>query len=288
MFLLNQVDNTLRLTWQDEIIMDYNFPSDGYRPYWHPLRLPDSPILTMNQPEDHIHHQGMWMAWKMVNNVNFWEQPAPDANPAGYGRIVHQKIQDQSINQNGASFTTENSWIDWLGTKHLSENRTTFVHPPTTNNLVIDISFDFQSNDQDVIFDLKRGKPGGGGLFYSGLTIRFDNILTPGKVLDANGQTNTEKIFGNQSEWCGLTGVHPEDNQAYGAIIIDSPSNPRHPTTWWVRNTKDYGLLHPSPTYYESITLNKNEVLMFKYRVILHRGDINKKLVDTISQEYKK
>ena len=46
--------------------------------------------------------------------------------------------------------------------------------------------------------------------------------------------------------------------------------------------------LHPSPTYYESIILSKNEVLTFKYRVILHRGDINKKLVDIISQDYKK
>ena len=46
--------------------------------------------------------------------------------------------------------------------------------------------------------------------------------------------------------------------------------------------------LHPSPTYYESITLRKNEVLTFKYRVILYRGDINKKLVDIISQDYQK
>ncbi|MCS5609109.1 MAG: PmoA family protein, partial [Candidatus Poribacteria bacterium] len=253
MFLLNQAENVLRLTWQDEIIMDYNFPLDGHRPYWHPLRLPDSPVLTMNQPEDHIHHQGMWIAWKMVNGVNFWEQPAPDTDPIGYGRIVHQRIKDQSFDQNGASFTTENFWTDWVGIKHLSETRRTFVHPPNPNNLVIDISFDFQSNSQDVTFDLKRGKPGSGGLFYSGLTIRFDNILTPGKILDANGRTDTDKIFGNQSRWCGLTGVHLEDNQVYGATIIDASSNLRHPTTWWVRNTKNYGLLHPSPTYYESI-----------------------------------
>ena len=286
MFLLNQAENVLRLTWQDEIIMDYNFPLDGHRPYWHPLRLPDSPVLTMNQPEDHIHHQGMWIAWKMVNGVNFWEQPAPDTDPTGYGRIVHQRIKDQSFDQNGASFTTENSWTDWVGIKHLSEIRRTFVHPPNPNNLVIDISFDFQSNDQDVTFDLKRGKPGSGGLFYSGLTIRFDNILTPSKILDANGRTDTDKIFGNQSRWCGLTGVHPEDNQVYGATIIDASSNIRHPTTWWVRNTKNYGLLHPSPTYYESITLRRDEVLQFKYRVILHRGDINTVLVNTISQNY--
>ncbi|HIM10140.1 TPA: hypothetical protein EYM26_04985 [Candidatus Poribacteria bacterium] len=286
MFLLNQIGNRLRLTWQDEIIMDYNFPLDGYRPYWHPLRLPDSPILTMNQPSDHVHHQGMWIAWKLVNGVNFWEQPSLDASPTGYGRIVHQKICDQSFDQNGASFTTENFWIDWKETKHLSETRRTFVHPPNPDNLVIDISFDFQPNNQDVTFDLKRGKPGDGGLFYSGLTIRFDNVLTPGEPLDANGRTNTDKIFGNQSTWCSLTGVHPEDNQVYGATIIDSPSNLRHPTTWWVRNNKNYGLLHPSPTYYESIILSRDKILKFKYRVILHRGYVNAGLLNTIAQDY--
>ena len=288
MFLLNQVENVLRLTWQDEIIMDYNFPLDGNRPYWHPIRLPNSPILTMNQPEDHIHHQGMWIAWKMVNGVNFWEQPPSDANPTGYGRIVHQNISDQSFDHHGASFTTENIWIDWMGTEHLSETRRTIVHPPTLDYLVIDISFDFQPNDQDVTFDLKRGKPGGGGLFYSGLTIRFDNMLTPGETLDANDRTDTDKIFGNQSIWCSFTGVHPRDNQVYGATIIDSPSNLRYPTTWWVRNKKNYGLLHPSPTYYDPVTLSRNKILKFEYRVILHRGNINSESLNTISQNHQK
>ena len=96
MLTLESIDDGLGLTWKGQTLLNYHFQTGGQRTYWQPLRLPDSPSLTMNQPEDHVHHQGMWVAWKKVDGVNFWEQPKPGEDPTGFGRIVHQRCVAQS------------------------------------------------------------------------------------------------------------------------------------------------------------------------------------------------
>ena len=280
MFSLESIDSGLGLTWNGQALLNYHFQTGGQRTYWHPLRLPGSPSLTMNQPEDHVHHQGMWVAWKKVNGVNFWEQPTLGADATGFGKIVHQRMVDESISAERAQFTAENAWIDWQGTTHLTEIRQTVVFPPRPDYLIIDVQIQFRPQGRDVTLDLNRGEPGRGGLFYSGLAIRFDNVMTPGQLLDADGRAEPMDIFGKQSRWCGFAGKHAADGQIYGATIIDHPSNPRHPTTWWVRNGKNYGILHPSPAYYETFHLAQGNQLKFKYRVILHKGVVNPDLIE--------
>ena len=62
------------------------------------------------------------------------------------------------------------------------------------------------------------------------------------------------------------------NNETYGVAIVDHPDNPRYPTTWWVRNRKNYCLIHPSPVYYEPFHLDPDEVLTLQYSVVLYRG----------------
>ena len=285
MLTLESIDDGLGLAWNGETLLNYHFQTGGQRTYWQPLRLPDSPPLTMNQPEDHVHHQGMWVAWKKVNGVNFWEQPKPGEDPTGFGRIVHQRCVAQSADAEKAQFTVENAWIDWQDVTHLTEIRRTTVFPPEADHLVIDVRLQFQPHGRTVKLDLNRGEPGGGGLFYSGLTIRFDNALTPGQLLDGDGRTEPMDIFGKQSRWCGFAGTHAEDGAVYGATIIDHPSNPRHPTTWWVRNRENYGIIHPSPAYYEGFQLAPDDRLEFQYRIVLHKGYVNPDLIEQKAQE---
>jgi len=286
MFLLDSIDDGLSLTWNGNTLLNYHFQTGGPRAYWHPLQLPDSPPLTMNRPGDHVHHQGMWVAWKKINGVNFWEQPRPGGDPTGFGKIVHQRILDQTTDETHVAFTTENAWMDWQGTTHLTEIRQTTVFSPQPDYLIIDVRLKFMPAHHDVTLDLNRGEPGQGGLFYSGLIIRFDNAMTPGELLDANGRTETMDIFGKQSRWCGFAGKHESNGQVYGATIIDHPSNFYHPTTWWVRNRENYGILHLSPTYYEPLQIAKDDWLAFKYRVVLHKGFVNPELIGAIASDY--
>jgi len=284
MFSSQQSNQKLDILWNQQLLLSYNYPDNGSRSFWHPLQLPDSPALTANEPSDHVHHQGLWLAWKKVNGVNFWEQPSLGGDPEGFGKVIHQSLSPD-IKENSCGFEAVNSWIDWQRKQHLTEQRSTIIHAPTDRYLVIDVDFKLQALDDAVTLDLLRGTPGHGGLFYSGFTVRFDNQLTPGQLLDANGRTEADQIFGQQSQWCGLAGTHAKNAQIYGITIIDQPTNPRHPTTWWVRNDKNYGLIHPSLTYYEPIQLAGQETLSLSYRVVIHRGWVDADLINSLSTD---
>lgn len=272
MFSLSKTEHSLTISWNDQQVLGYHFHEDGNRPFCHPLNLPGAPPLTMNEPGDHVHHQGLWVAWKKVNEVNFWEQPAQGADPTGFGKIVHQQIISLNTTTDSAGLTTENAWVDWQGTTHLTEHRKITVHAPTTDAMRISVSLTLRPNEREVVLDLLRGDLGEMGRYYSGMAIRFDNIITPGNLLDADGRTEPMDIFGKQSKWCSFTSQHPADNETYGVAIIDHPDNPRYPTTWWVRNRKDYCLIHPSPVYYEPFHLASDETLTLQYSVVLYLG----------------
>jgi hypothetical protein len=272
MFSLSKTQHSLTIAWNDQQVLGYHFPEGGNRPFCHPLNLPGAPPLTMNEPGDHVHHQGLWVAWKKVNDVNFWEQPAKGADPTGFGKIVHQRIVSLNTTTDSASLASENAWIDWQGITHLIEHRKITVHAPSTDTMQISVGLTLRPNEREVVLDLRRGEPGADGRYYSGMAIRFDNIITPGNLLDADGRTEPMDIFGKQSRWCSFTSKHPADNETYGVAIIDHPDNPRYPTTWWVRNRENYCLIHPSPVYYEPFHLAHDESLTLQYRVVLYHG----------------
>ena len=143
----------------------------------------------------------------------------------------------------------------------------------------MDVGLRLSARARDVTLDLDRGKPGGGGFFYSGLCIRFDHSLTPGSLLDADGRTAPDAIYGSRSRWCGYACRHGEDGGVYGITVIDHPDNPRHPTTWWVRNRANYALLHPSVCYYEPLQIAEGQSLLLRYRVVLHKGFVSPDLI---------
>ena len=135
MFAIDSIDDGLRLTWDGQLLLEYRFQTGGPRTYWHPVRMLDSPVLTMDRPGDHVHHQGIWVAWKKVNGVNFWEQQKPGADPAGYGRIAHKKVLESSADSQTARFAVQNEWVDWQSVVHLNEVRRTVVYVPQDKHL---------------------------------------------------------------------------------------------------------------------------------------------------------
>ena len=196
---------------------------------------------------------------------------------------MHQQIRDESVTAAKASFVAENTWIDWEGTPHLRDVRETAVHKPQDKYWCMDLRLMLTAHARDVTLDLKRGEPGQGGCFYSGLTVRFDNGMTPGKLLDAHGRTEATDIYGQSAPWCGFSGIHPEDGKVYGITIIDHPDNPRYPTPWWVRNSKIYAVMGPSPCYYKSLGLASGNTVDFRYRIVVHRGAVDSGVIDKLT-----
>ena len=284
MFYLQKNTSSLQVNWNGDPLLAYQYGS-GSMPFWHPISMPGSPVLTEDRPADHIHHHGLWLAWKSVNGVNFWEESPSGAPERGYGRIVNTDLNVVEVSSSSTEFIATTSWLDWRDKEIISDVRRTLIHRPTDTGFMIDLSIELLPTNGEVILDLRRGEPGQGGFYYSGLVIRLNDKIGQGEVLDADGHTDTESIFGSQSRWCGYSGVHQVNGKRYSVVIIDKPENPRYPTTWWVRDRPGYSLLHPSPTYYEPLKIDAETSVMFQYKVLFYNGPIPVEDVEFMSRE---
>ena len=284
MFNLQKKPSSVQVDWNGDTLLTYQYGT-GSMPFWHPISMPGSPILTEDRPAAHIHHHGLWLAWKSVNGVNFWEEPPSGAPEQGYGRIVSKDLDVLEVSSSSVEFVSTSSWLDWRDKEIISDLRRTLIHRPTDRGFVIDLSIELLPTEGDVILDLRRGEPGRGGFYYSGLVIRLNNKMGQGEILDADGNMDIGSIFGKQSRWCGYSGVHQSNGQRYSVVIIDNPANPRYPTTWWVRDRPGYSLLHPSPTYYEPLKIDAETSVMFQYKVLFYNGPIPVDDVELLSRD---
>jgi hypothetical protein len=74
----------------------------------------------------------------------------------------------------------------------------------------------------------------------------------------------------------------PVEGQTVGVLVIDHPSNPRHPTYW---HSRAYGLLAANifgvhdflndKTQDGSLTVEPGQSVRFRYRVVIHPGDVS-------------
>ena len=98
-----------------------------------------------------------------------------------------------------------------------------------------------------------------------------------GHIVNSNGVRDGE-TWGKRADWCDYYG--PVNGKIVGVAIFDNPQNPRHPTTWHVR---DYGLfavnpfgLHDfekKPVGAGDMTIPAGESVTFRYRFYIHEGD---------------
>jgi hypothetical protein len=98
-------------------------------------------------------------------------------------------------------------------------------------------------------------------------------------ITNAEGLAGEKALWGKPSNWCDYSGAVGEEK--VGVAILDHPENPRHPVRWHARN---YGLFAANPFGLSVFTndksqngampLERGKSLRYRYRVIIHPGDV--------------
>ena len=98
-------------------------------------------------------------------------------------------------------------------------------------------------------------------------------------------------VWGKRSEWVDYAGVI--DGEKAGVVMMDHPSNPRHPTYW---HSRGYGLHSINPFGVSdflndkakdgSMTIEPGRHGRFRYRVIIHPGDAQSTNIAGLYNEY--
>ena len=146
--------DSLSLLAGQQVVYTYHFAADEGYPYLHPLSLPGGPVLSALAPHDHPWHRGLWLAWKFLNGVNYWEFPSKQATaPEGKTAVVGPA----AIQSNGTTATVQLRLEYSKGQVLLNEERTLIASQPAADgSYTIDWTSTFTAKGQDVVLERAR------------------------------------------------------------------------------------------------------------------------------------
>lgn len=234
------------------VLLEYRYSASRPKTYVHPLCLPSGRPITLDGPEDHIHHRGLMVAWSEVNGVDFWGE----VNPAPHGRIVHERFERLRGGPRG-EILARNRWIA-AGETWLVERRLLRVAPPSEKGVWLDWITELEAAAGPVT--LAAGKH-----VYNGLGIRFVAEMNGGEVLNSNGSATIERANGEPARWCAYFAA------GAGVAFFDHPRNPRHPNPFFVMN-QPFGYLSAAPTFREPLQLEPGRPIRFHWGVLAFPG----------------
>lgn len=259
-------------------------PSDADRPFFYPVLGPGGEHLTRRWPveeaaegeqADHPHHRGLWYTHGMMNGHDFWTE--------GRGTRI---IQQQASVEGGDTLVTENDWVAADGTTVCSDRRSaTFSGGEQFRQVDMTITL-MASHGRLVIGDTKEGSMA----IRLPATMRVSGSVAAGHLLTSEGKRDAE-VWGTRADWCASIG--PVGEKAFSIVMMDHPSNPRHPT-WW--HARTYGLLaanavgrnayERAPKGSGDLVMESGESVTFRYRILFHEGELDQRMINEHYEEF--
>lgn len=267
---------TVTVTNSGKMFTQFQY-GDTAKPYLHPVLGPkqirmtrDFPIkATAGEADDHPHHKSIWIGHE-INGIDFWTNKG--------GRIEVADLV--SIDDDSNGFTVNNRWID-NDDEVICSDSTRWSFGANENSRWIDCEFRLTASvDAITINDTKEGTVA--IRTHPDLRLKTDPRRGVervfGNATNSNGTSGVD-VWGQSSSWVAYSGTI-ESNPA-SILIIDHPSNFRHPTTWHAR---EYGLIAANPFGLSAfqgleheagqVVLAKGQSLTLKYRFIFFDAEI--------------
>ncbi|NAS30186.1 hypothetical protein GTQ40_04310 [Flavobacteriaceae bacterium R38] len=274
----HETDTSIALYRHENLIWQYNFKTKKGKPYFHPINI-NNITLSELSPKDHPWHLGIWHSWKFINGVNYWEyNQSEGSKPWHYdGQTELRSLKIKKGKNYSCIFELDIAYHKLNNPDVLTEKRTIKVSAPDENSaFTIDYAFNFTAIAETVRLDRtplpheRNGKDWGG---YTGLSVRFNNNLTPSSFIYADGSTTLGHGKSNAWAYYGLKDVN---NNTIGTAIFDHPKNYNHPTPWYVTTDRDAPLyyLGPAPIFNDPHLMKANDKLFLKYRLKFYTGKV--------------
>ena len=254
-------------------VYNFEFGPKEPKPFFYPVLGPGGKGVTRSYPmkevegedKDHPHHRSFWTAYGDVNGVDDWSEMPKH----GFQKPV--KILDKKEGATFGGFTATNLWTAEDEKPLLDERRTIRVYNAGPDRRLLDYEVEFIANYGDVHYgDTKEG-----GILAFRVASSMDG-KRGGRIENSNGAVGEKEAWGKKAAWLDYGGQ--VDGQVLAIGMMDHPGNLHHPCYWHAR---DYGLVGTNPFAEASFdktkpntgyTQKKGEKLLFKYRVLIHKG----------------
>jgi len=253
----NSKGTKLSAFYGDRALFEYCYDRSRPKPYIHPLFLPNGDCVSRDGPKDEVHHHGLMLAWSALDGFDFWGE----ANPTPHGQIVQQSLHKR-MQKDKLEIVAMNHWVA-DGKLRLVERRAIFALPPQDEGLWLEWTSELTAPHGASLQT--------GGHVYNGLGIRFITSMDGAEVLNERGTTGIKQANGEPAPWCTYFGPLAQPGQNGGVALFDYPSNPRHPTPFFVMN-KPFGYLSAAPTFRDGFEMRPGETLTFRWGVLSYLG----------------
>jgi hypothetical protein len=289
-------DGKLRVEISGQLFTVYHY-ADVPRPYYYPILGPDELPMTRQWPmedakdeeHDHPHHRGLWYAHGNVDGLDFWSEAT------NFCKIVHVEFVKVQSGQDYGLIQSKDNWLDHDGAVICTDVRTLRIYNLPSQERMFDFDITLQAPPgKAVVFgDTKEGTMA--TRVAEIMRLQHKNGPGEGHIVMSTGLRD-EETWGKRADWCDYYGpVAGGRNgpETLGVAIFDNPQNPRHPTTWHVR---DYGLFAANPFGLHDfekkppgagdMTIVAGKSVTFRYRFYYHHGDEKQARVAEHYQQY--
>lgn len=249
----------------------------------HPLKTPSGFVVTDLQPNDHLHHFGLWWPWKYVvtegRKVLCWELQQGEG-------IVEAK--ESNLTDKG--FTAKSIYID----RKAPGGPKTLINETVNANVskITDTPANGYFLDLEIIHEVMGDKPLDILKYrYSGFCIRGtsewnkDNSI----VLTSEGKDYTESNF-TRAKWVLIEGA-TENGKTGGVVMMSSPDNHAHPEklrTWDHKTHNGAIFVNFNPVQDESWTFEPGKKYIRNYRVFVYDGNVSDEKAEEMWKQYAK
>lgn len=250
--------------------------------YIHPLYGLDGEILTEDFPADHPHHRGVFWAWHQV-----WlgDKKLGDgwATIDFFWDVYDTEIL--TIDSKSRALRFHVYWkspqltdVDDKQEAFVKETTTIRVHRAEDNMRMIDFQIELLALKDNMRLGGSEDAKG-----YGGFTTRIplpDGLAFTG----TDGPVEPTNLSVEAGPWLDFSGNLGGQGKTSGLAILCHNSSPGYPQRWILRRKGSaqnpvYPGRHPVP-------LSREKPLVLRYRLIIHRGDINDINFDELQAEY--
>jgi hypothetical protein len=250
--------------------------------YVHPLYGLDGQILTEDFPPDHPHHRGIFWAWHQI-------YVADKRIGDGWSAVdISWDVYDANIlavDSNSRALRVQVHWKSPLWTNangkpkpFIHETTTITVHRAKGDIRKIDFEIGLLALEDNVrIGGAENKKEYGGfsariklpdGMEFVGPAGPVEPIMTP---LPA-------------APWMDFSGDFDGNGTVNGLAILCHKSNPGYPHLWILRRKRS--MQNPVWPGREPITLSRENPVILRYRLIIHRGNAQHINLNQLQTEY--
>ncbi|MEI6276458.1 MAG: PmoA family protein [Prolixibacteraceae bacterium] len=255
-----RVGSKINVTIDGKFFTSYIFSSDEKYPFFYPVNGPLSGgSVTSMRNGEYPHHSSLFFGCDQVNGGNYWQEGLER------GRIISVNAEILKEGGDTVVISDECIWSRPGAVSPVKDQRIFTITAPSASMRQIDAEISMV-----MLMDVHIKKTN-----HSLFSVRMAadlSVKNGGSMVNAEGDSGEKATFGKSSPWmdyCGKRGDVIE-----GIAIAQHPANPWFPSPWF---TRDYGFFSPTPMYWpsgdEETFVRKGEILLLRYRVLVHGGN---------------